>query len=474
MKKNKGAICIIGAGPSGLGCAYELRKLKQNRNIILLDKNDRVGGLARSIRFNNHYFDIGPHRFYTKNQEVLNLWETVLKKDLIIVKRLTRILYSNKMFLYPVRLKDVIDKLGIKESTVCFLSYIKAKLFLRSLDPKTFEKWITKHFGKKLYSIFFKTYTEKVWGIPCSKIGAEWASQRIRNLNFYEVVKTAIFGERGRKAKSLIDTFYYPKKGAGHFYERLARLLKKNGDRFLLDHEVTSINRSDNRITGIEYKDKNGKKSKGYIDYLFSSMPLTHFIEALSPKPSEVVLEAAKKLFYRDHITVNLLVNKSDLFPDNWIYVHSPEVKMARITNYNNFINNKTPNMKQSGISVEYFVFKNDALWNMTDMELIELAKKELEVAGLVNAEEVADGFVVRESESYPTYYLGHKKYFKILKDYVSRFENLQLIGRGGMYKYNNMDHAIYSGMLAARNYMEGKKRYDVWKINEDAEYLEE
>ncbi len=473
MKKNKGVICIIGAGPSGLGCAYELQKRNNKNNVILLEKNNGVGGLARTMPWKNHYFDIGPHRFYTKNHEVLQLWKSILKKDMTTVRRLTRILYKNKLFLYPVRLKDVVSKLGIQESAACLLSYLNAKIFLKSVDPKTFEEWITKHFGKKLYSIFFKTYTEKVWGIPCSKIGAEWASQRIKNLNFYEVVKTAIFGERVRKAKSLMDTFYYPKKGAGYFYEKLAGLINRNTNAILLNSNVTIINCTDKHVSSIEYE-KNGKKYVQPVVSLFSSMPITHFIAALRPRPPRSVLDAAKKLFYRDHITVNLLVNKTHLFPDNWIYVHSPEVKMARITNYNNFVEHLGSRIKdQTGISVEYFVFKNDSLWRMTDRELIQLAKKELEITGLIQQKNVRDGFVVRESESYPIYYLGHKKYFDTLKKYVSRFENLQLIGRGGMYKYNNMDHAIFSGMLAARNYVNGEKIYDVWKINEDAEYLE-
>lgn len=465
MKKNEKSICIIGAGPSGLGCAYELQKLRNTKRVILLEKNDRVGGLARTYHWSKHNFDIGPHRFFTKNQEVLLLWKKILGRDLIKVNRLTRILYKNKLFLYPVRLKDVVKKLGIVESIDCLFSYLQAKLYLRNLDPETFEDWITKQFGNKLYSIFFKTYTEKVWGIPCNKIGAEWASQRIKNLNFYEVVKTAIFGERVRKAKSLVDSFYYPKKGAGHFYERLVDSFKGRST-ILLNHKVTKINYRGKEINMVDDIP---------VSYLFSSMPITEFIESLNPLPPKNILNAVKKLYFRDHITVNLIVNKTDLFPDNWIYVHSPEVKMARVTNYNNFTNNQIiqSSNNHSAISVEYFVFRNDRVWSMSDEELISLAKKELEETILISEKDIIKGFVIRETESYPTYYLGHKKYFETLKNYVSQFENLQLIGRGGMYKYDNMDHAIYSGILAARNYIAGNKKYDIWQINEDAEYLE-
>lgn len=470
MKSNikKDKIVIIGAGPAGLGCGLEMLENK-SLDLLILDKNDTPGGLARSYFFKGHYFDIGPHRFFTKNKEVERLWKKLLGRDFIKVSRLTRMHYRTKLFLYPVKLGDVVKNLGLLENSKSFMSFAKAKTIGRRHIPKNFEEYIIKNFGKRLYTHFFKTYTEKVWGISGDEIGVEWADQRIKNLNFFEVVKTAIFGEKKRNAKSLVDHFYYPKKGAGQLYQIIASKIKKLGGKILYQTEVTQILHQDKKITKVTYK--NGAEKSASLDYLFSSMPLTDFIFALSPRPEKKIIDAARKLYFRDHITVNLIVNKTDLFPDNWIYVHSPEVKMARVTNYNNFSSEKA---KTSAIAVEYFVFQKDKLWKMSDKELIELAKDELEKAELVKKIDIIDGFVIKEKDSYPTYYLGHKPYFEILKSYVSKFENLQLIGRGGMYKYNNQDHAIYSGILAARNFLAGRNKYNVWAINEDAEYLEE
>lgn len=465
------SIVIIGAGPAGLGCAYDLIRSKQtDKKIVIFDKNTIVGGLARTYSYKGCRFDVGPHRFYTKNKKVLQLWQNILKHELIKVKRLTRMLYKNKLFYYPVQLKDVVIKLGLWDSILACLSFLHAKIFFRSMIPKTFEEWIIKQFGKKLYLHFFKTYTEKVWGIPCDKIAAEWASQRIKNLNFAEVVKNAVFGGKTKKAKSLIDTFYYPVKGSGYCYKQIALYIKKNGGKFHMRHQITVIRHDGGKILSVAAGETH---KQTLVDHLFSSIPLTHFIYSLRPKPPFEVLEAARNLLYRDHITVNLIIKKQNLFSDNWIYVHAPEVKMARVTNYNNFSDSMTPNKQYSAISVEYFTFKTDAIWNMTNKELIRLAISEMERVRLIQKKDVLDGFVVREADSYPAYYVGYEKYFKKIKQYADTFSNLHLIGRGGMFKYNNMDHSLYSGMLAAQNYLLGYKKYSVWDINEDAEYLE-
>lgn len=332
---------------------------------------------------------------------------------------------------------------------------------------------MVKNFGRKLFSMFFKTYNEKVWGIPCEKIGAEWAAQRIKNLSVLEVARNALFGDKKRKAKSLVTKFYYPKKGAGQMYDKMAKIAMLKNARIVEDAEVVSVEHRNKGIHSISYK-KNGKIINEKVDFLFSSMPLTGFVQSLKNLPDVKVIKSAKKLYYRDHITVNLLVKNSNIFLENWIYVHSTEVFTARVSNYNNFEKNRGKNKKYAPIAVEYFVFQNDKLWKMSDEDLIKFAIKEMEMINLFSADMVIDGFVIREKDSYPTYYMGHKPHYDVLKNYVSDFKNLQLIGRGGMYKYNNMDHAIYSGLLAARNYLARKNIYDVWDINEDADYLEE
>lgn len=465
-------IAIIGAGPSGLGCALELSKKKRHEStkLLILDKNNKVGGLSRSITYKKHYFDLGPHRFFTKNKEIFKLWINVLGKDFLKINRMTRIFYNGKLFLYPIQLADVLKKISFNDKLKIITSFIYSKLTLFFVEPKTFEEWCIKNFGKKLYQMFFKSYTEKVWGISCKNLHVKWAKQRIKNLSLFSIVKNAIFGEKATMSRSLIKTFYYPKKGAGYFYEKL---VKKYGLKpsLLLNSSVTGILHHNNRVNALEYLNNNQRKTEK-IDQLFSSMPLTHFIFSLKPSPPYGVVEAAKKLYYRDHITVNLIIKNSRPFPDNWIYIHSPNLKMVRVTNYSNF--NKTLKKKRIiSISVEYFVFKKDKLWQKKDKEILELAKNELNKTGLIDIIDIIDGFVVRETESYPTYYLNYNKYFEILKQYVSSFSNIQLIGRGGMYKYNNMDHAIYSGFLAARNYLLNYIKYDIWNINEDGIYLE-
>lgn len=467
MTKNK--VLIIGAGPAGLACANELVKNKTSCSIVVVDKNERVGGLSRTHEYNDLLFDVGPHRFFTKNDEVLSFWKNALGKDFLDVSRLTRIIYKNKLFLYPIQIGDVLKKMGIKESIESLVGYAQARIFLKNEQTKTFEQWITKNFGKKLFRTFFKTYTEKVWGIPCNQIGAEWASQRIKNLSVYEVVKTALLGDKSRNAKSLVSRFNYPKYGAGHIYEKIAEEISDRV-KYNLCSEVTKIKHKNGKIVAVEYN-TSGKTINIEADYFFSSMPLTHFIDRLDPKPHSKIIEANKKLYYRDHITVNLIV-KRNIFPDNWIYVHSPELKMARATSYYNF-SKKMSRRGLYGVGIEYFVFKGDEIWSMDDQELVKFGKKELVKAGLMDEKDYVEGFVMRETEAYPTYYLGYKKYFGKVKDYLNSFSNLQPIGRGGLYKYNNMDHSIYSGMLAARNFLKGAN-YDIWEINEDAEYHEE
>src|SRR5579884_1518948 len=437
---SKKKVGIIGAGPSGLGAAYEL--LTRNKNglsVFIYDKNDIVGGLARSYKFHGHYFDIGPHRFFTKNDQVLNLWKKILKKDFIKVNRLTRIYYKNKIFYYPIRIRDVLVKLGLKTDLEILGSYINSKIFSQKEDPKTFEQAITKDFGRRLYRIFFKTYSEKVWGISCDQISAKWASQRIKNLNFIGVLKTAVLGDRAKRAKSLVEKFHYTTRGTGFLYIKMAQFINNRQGKIYLNTAVTKIHHQKNTITSIQYS--NGKTDTQEVDYLFSSMPLTDFIKSLDPKPDNKILQAANKLIYRDHITVNLVAKGNNLFPDNWVYIHSNDLQMARVTNYNNFyppsVNKK---MKTSAIAVEYFAFKKDRLWKMSDKELIDLAVAELVQAKFINSEkEIIDGFVLKEADSYPAYYMGYEKSFDLLKNYVERFGNLQLIGRGGMYKYDNM-----------------------------------
>lgn len=464
--------CIIGAGPAGLGTAVELLK-NGISDILIIDKNKIVGGLSRTENFNGYRFDVGPHRFYTKNSMINDLWHEMLGNDFKPVNRLTRIYYKEKFFNYPIKAFDALNKLGIFESSQALLSYLWASLGKKD-EPQTFEDWISQKFGTKLYETFFKTYTEKVWGIPCTEIGAEWAAQRIKGLDISEIIKSFLRRNKNGKIKTLVEQFDYPVKGAGQMYEAMADYVSSKGGKIQLETKVERLNRNDHSINSIDVLDENHQKIRISAKHYFNSAPLTHFFKMLMPSVNTNILQAAETLYYRDHITVNMLVDKKQLFPDQWIYVHSQEVKMARLANYNNFSEAMVNYKNKTAISAEYFVFQHEDLWNMQDDEIKQLAINELEGIGLIPKNSVENTWVVRETESYPTYYLGFQKLYDILKLEVDKFLNLTPIGRGGLYKYNNQDHSIMSGILAAKNYLklEGHP-YNIWNINIDSEYLE-
>ncbi len=453
-----------------MGAAVELVK-NGIKDIIIVDKNSRVGGLARTEKFGCSRFDIGPHRFFTKNKEINQLWHDTLGDDFIPVNRLTRILYKKKLFNYPVSAFDALSKLGVLDSTEAILSYLNARIKPKN-QINTFEDWISNKFGKKLFDTFFRTYTEKVWGIPCDQIGKEFAEQRIKGLDIIQVLKNTIIGKNN--VKTLVDQFDYPILGAGQMYEAWADLATSKGATVLLDTKVVSINVKDRNISGIKVEDNTGNEIEIVAKQYFTSLPITHFFDLIEPAVNKKILMANSKLYYREHITVNLIIDKSGLFLDQWIYIHEPDVKMARVANYNNFSKSMVSKKNKTAISVEYFAFQNDQIWKLDNQSIIDLAIDEMHSVGLIDKLSVEQGFVIRETESYPTYYLGYKDSYNILKDEVNKFENLYPIGRGGMYKYNNQDHSTYSGILAARNYLNDEgSPFDLWQINIDAEYQE-
>jgi protoporphyrinogen oxidase len=462
--------CILGGGPAGLATALELVK-NGKRDIVVVDRNKIAGGLSRTEQRESYRFDVGPHRFFSKNKEINKLWHDTLGKDFIPVNRMTRIFYKNKFFNYPIKAGDVITKLNPVELSHAIFSFMYSRVKLNKQD-KTFEDWISNKFGKKLFDTFFKTYTEKVWGIPCNQIGAEWAAQRIKGLDFIEVLKNSFHFGTKNKIKTLVDQFDYPIKGAGQMYEAWAETIAKKGGKILSDTKVNKIITENYAINTVECTNNAGEKALIKADHYFSSIPLTHFFY-LQENVDKNLLKAADALYYREHITVDLLIDQENVFPDQWIYIHSPDVRMARTANYNNFSKVMVNNEKKTALSIEYFVFQSDDLWQMSDTDIVDLALDELAHMKLVNKERMLKGWVVRETESYPTYYLGFKDHYELLKSEIDKYSNFFAIGRGGMYKYNNQDHSILSGLLAARNYLSKKIKYNLWDINEDAEYHE-
>jgi protoporphyrinogen oxidase len=464
--------CIIGAGPAGWGAAIELVKHGVT-NLLIIDKNKTVGGLARTEKFGPARFDVGPHRFFTKNREINRLWHDTLGTDFKPVNRLTRIYYNKNYFRYPISAGETLLKLGPIEALHIILSFISTR-FEKNEEPKTFEDWITQKFGRKLYLTFFKTYTEKVWGIPCSQIGAEWAAQRIKGLDIVQTLKKAIRRQSRQNIKTLVEQFDYPVLGAGQMYETMCDQVVAAGADVMLNSRVIAFNNEHGKISSIDVLGPDGQPTQITADHFFNSIPMTHFFQILNPAETAPIQAAVQSLYYREHITVNLLVDGDDIFPDQWIYIHSPDVQMARLANYNNFSKAMVGAKNKSALSVEYFVFQDEDIWKMSDDAIRELAIEELDFIGLVKKNRVEQSWVVRETESYPTYYIGFKASYDLLISRLSQFSNLSAIGRGGMYKYNNQDHSTLSGILAARNYLKlHDSPYNLWDINIDAEYHE-
>ncbi len=463
-------VIIVGAGPAGLAAAYELTK--NGTPVVVIERLGQVGGLSRTIRKDNTRFDIGPHRFFTKNPEIHQLWVEVLQDDLLSVPRLTRIFYNNKFFYYPLVPMNALFGIGPLTAIGIISSYLTTRIKERisPTDPTTFEDWVVAQFGRRLFDTFFKTYTEKVWGIPCTQIGADWAGQRIKGLSLWTAIINSIFKPKNKKIKTLVDEFLFPRLGAGMLYERMAERIEERGGRILLNRTVTGFKHEDFKVKSVVIADVDRKTEEIEGDAFLLSSPLTDGILGLNPAPSAEVLEAAKGLRYRSHIGVDLEV-EGNPFPDNWIYVHSKDVYLARVANYRNFSCEMASDSSKTPITAEYFCFRGDQIWDRKDEELIKLAEEELLKMNILKTGQVRSSFVIRNEKAYPVIEIGYEGKLNRLKQYIARFDNFQPIGRSGMFKYNNMDHAIMTGLLAARNVLGGN--YDVWSVNIDAEYHE-
>ncbi len=463
---NRHPIVIIGAGPAGLSAAYEL--VERDIRPIVLEKADEVGGLARTEIYKGYRFDIGGHRFFTKVEAIQRLWQEVLGEDFLKVPRLSRIYYQGRFFNYPLDFFNALSNLGIVESLLILLSYFKARLWPYR-EEETFQQWMVNRFGQRLFKTFFQTYTEKVWGIPCHMIQADWAAQRIRGLSLMAAVSNALFGTN--RAKTLINEFYYPVLGPGMMWQRFREIVESQGGQIHLNTEVIRFRREGRRIKSI-IAQHDEKKIEISGEHFISSMPLTELIARLDPPPPTDVVRAARKLNYRAFIIVGLIVDRADLFPDNWIYVHSPEVKVGRIQKFKNWSPAMVPDPQKTSLGMEYFCTEGDDTWTMSDAELIELATGELASLGLADAGEVVDGVVFRQPGAYPLYDRDYRKHVEVIQRFLATMDNLQTIGRNGMHRYNNQDHSVLTGMLAVRNLL--GEDHDLWSVNTEQSYYEE
>ena len=459
---------VIGAGPAGLTAAYELSK--RGMIPIVLERDHLVGGLARTESYKGYHFDMGGHRFFTKAKEVNEMWREVLAEEFLRRPRISRIYYKKKFFNYPLKPMNAFVGLGPFESVLILLSYVRWQLFPYRVE-ETFEQWVTNRFGKRLFRTFFKTYTEKVWGISCSELRAEWAAQRIKDLSIKTLLLSMI-RKPGTKIKTLIEEFDYPRLGPGMMWQRVAELIKHRGGDVRLECGVNKIRRAGNRITSVVISNQ-GVDEEVRGDHFISSMPLTELVQKLDKPPPDDVLSASRRLHYRDFLTVCLILDRDHVFNDNWIYIHDPEVKVGRIQNYKNWSPDMVADAQKTGLGLEYFCNEGDELWSRSDAELVELAKRELSALGLANYEDISDGIVYRVPKSYPVYDATYRDHLAVLREYVDSLENLQTIGRNGLHRYNNQDHAMLTGIKAVSNLVDGES-HDLWSVNTDQEYHEE
>jgi protoporphyrinogen oxidase len=462
-------VVVCGAGPAGLTAAYILAK--QGYGVTVLEADDMVGGISRTAQYKQFRFDIGGHRFFTKIEPVQALWEEILGEDFLDVPRLSRIHYDGRYFDYPLKPMNALQGLGLVNAVRIVLSYLHAH-FRPSAVEETFEQWVTNRFGRRLYEIFFKTYTEKVWGIPCTEIRAEWAAQRIQGLSLARAITAAVpLNNRAPQIKTLINSFRYPRLGPGQMWETCRDRIREMGGTVHMEHPVTALHMEDGRIRAVTASTADGER-RFEADHVISTLPLRSLVQALRPEPAAPVLAAAGGLRYRDFLTVALVLDRADLFPDNWVYIHTPGVKVGRIQNFNNWSAAMVPVAGRTCLGLEYFCFEGDGMWTMADADLIELATRELASLNLAPGARVEDGAVVRMPKAYPIYDAEYREHLDDIRAFIDPIANLHTVGRNGMHKYNNQDHSMLTAMFAVEN-MQGAA-HDLWAVNTDYEYHEE
>ncbi|MCW2383326.1 MULTISPECIES: NAD(P)/FAD-dependent oxidoreductase [unclassified Sphingobium] len=472
-------VAIIGAGPAGLTAAYLLTKA--GLRVMVIEKDTaQVGGISRTVEHEGFRFDIGGHRFFSKSQEVVDLWNEILPHDFIERPRMSRIYYQGRFYSYPLRAFEALRNLGIIRSTLCMLSYAKAKI--APIKPvRSFEDWVVNQFGRKLYFIFFKTYTEKVWGMPCDTMSADWAAQRIKGLSLGKAVLDGLKRSlglnkkpnNGMGAKTLLENFRYPRLGPGMMWDAARDRVVEGGNHVLMGHALKQIHRD--QVTGrwrVTATRAAGDTVAISADHVISSAPMRELASRIHPVPK--TLGHALALNYRDFLTVALMIRSEDLFPDNWIYIHDPRVKVGRVQNFRSWSPEMVPDPDIACVGLEYFCFEGDGLWSSSDEELIALATEEMVLMGLIRADQVVGGAVVRQEKAYPVYDEAYAANVAAIRaELEDTYPTLHLIGRNGMHRYNNQDHAMMTAMLTVRNIIAGKRVFDIWGVNEDAEYHE-
>lgn len=463
MEKKK--IAIIGAGPAGITAGYELAK--KGHEVEVFEASPAVGGLSKTIELWNQRVDLGPHRFFSNDTKVNKVWLEVVGKDYKMVDRLTRIYYKKKFYYYPLKPFDALKKLGLGTAFICVMSYLKERIIPVKKDG-SFETWVIGRFGYRLFSIFFKTYSEKLWGINCKELDEDFAAQRIKKLSLFKAVWSAMFKGGKTKHKTLVDQFAYPIQGTGMVYERMKEYVEANGGTVNLSAPVKKVNCKNGQVRSLELDNSIVKE----YDHVISSMPITHLINNMEEVP-KAVIDANAQLKFRNTLLVYLKVEGENVFPDNWLYVHANDLQMGRITNFCNWVPEINNGEKSTIVVLEYWAYDQDDIWNFNNEELISLGKDELRKTGLVGQLEISDGHVVKIPKCYPVYAKGYKEPLKLVEDHLSSIDGLSVIGRYGAFKYNNQDHSILMGIMAAENIADGATN-NLWEINTDYEDYQE
>jgi protoporphyrinogen oxidase len=480
--RNEGSavdVAIIGAGPAGLTAAYLLSK--QGLSVTVIEKDPvYVGGISRTVEHKGFRFDIGGHRFFSKSQEVVELWNEILPDDFIQRPRMSRIYYEGKFYSYPLRAFEALGNLGIIRSSLCMLSFAKAKAFPNK-NVKSFEDWTINQFGHKLYSIFFKTYTEKVWGMPCNEMSADWAAQRIKGLSLGAAVIDGLkrslgLNKRpndGMETKTLLETFRYPRQGPGMMWDAARDKVIAMGNHVVMDTALKQLRFDEvTQRWNMQTVGGNGAVANINAAHVISSAPMRELAGRIYPLPA--TLPSALNLNYRDFLTVALMIKSDDLFPDNWIYIHDDKVKVGRVQNFRSWSPEMVPDPELACVGLEYFCFEGDGLWSMSDDDLVALATKEMAILGLCDPKTVVGGAVVRQEKAYPVYDETYRDNVEAMRvELEESYPTLHMVGRNGMHRYNNQDHAMMTAMLTAKNIVAGRRIYDIWNVNEDAEYHE-
>ncbi|NVN11064.1 NAD(P)/FAD-dependent oxidoreductase [Nguyenibacter vanlangensis] len=472
------SVVCIGAGPAGLTAGYVLGR--GGIRVTVLEQDPHyVGGISRTETYKGFAFDIGGHRFFSKSDEIEALWDEILDEGFLERPRKSRIYYKRALFDYPLRAADALSKLGVVEAARCVASYLRARL-RPNPSPRNFEEWVTNQFGRRLFEIFFRTYTEKVWGMACRDISADWAAQRIKGLSLGKAIWHALRPQssrrpRGQVIKTLIDRFRYPRRGPGMLWEAAARKVEAMGGQVLMGRRVCALKRLDGGRWRVTACDQQGRTHDFVCDHVISSMPMRDLAPIVTPPLPPAVLAAARELRYRDFLVVALILKNEGLFDDNWIYIHDPDVQVGRIQNFKSWSPDMVPLPGHACYGLEYFCFEHDSLWRMPDADLVALATDELVRLGLARPEDILDGAVVRQPKAYPIYDDGYQARVAAIRTALdAACPGLHLVGRNGMHRYNNQDHAMMTAILVARNILAGQALYDAWKVNQDAEYHEE